>query len=179
MEEDFDNEYFEDEFNDNEFQNNQHNDLSDMSSIIKERNNLLDICICYSFQFFISIAFGYEEFKEGTPRVGWLLNMLATTVETPSGPPEAAVELFFIEQSGSLFKGIFLYRYFQATTTDFYRPYFYIYAKPGKERTVMNYLERNYHEKLADLEIIRKLDLDKPNHLVAEYSLCSPFSPLV
>ena len=96
MEEDFDNEYFEDEFNDNEFQNNQHNDLSDMSSIIKERNNLLDI------------SFGYEEFKEGTPRVGWLLNMLATTVETPSGPPEAAVELFFIEQSGSLFKGIFL-----------------------------------------------------------------------
>lgn len=45
MEEDFDNEYFEDEFNDNEFQNNQPNDLSDMSSIIKERNNLLDICI--------------------------------------------------------------------------------------------------------------------------------------
>ncbi|KAK8809818.1 hypothetical protein WA158_000761 [Blastocystis sp. Blastoise] len=127
---------------------NQLDDTIDQTeSAIREQNALLDA------------QFGYEEFKEGDSKVGWLLNIVATSIEQEGSPAEAGVELFFIEQSGDVFKGTFMYR-----------PYFYVFAKEGKERAVMTYIERVYRDYIASVEIERKLDMDKPNHLVAEWS---------
>lgn len=62
-------------------------------------------------------VFGFERFVSGTSRTGWLLNMVATSVYLEDKSDLAAVELYFLQQDGSTFKGTFVYR-----------PYFYLKA---------------------------------------------------
>ena len=50
------------------------------------------------------IEFGYETYKEGPKRLGWLLNLVNTTVTKEGSPDRSGLECFFIEQNGNLFK---------------------------------------------------------------------------
>lgn len=54
--------------------------------------------------------FGYETYKEGPKRLGWLLNLVNTTVSRDGSPDRSGLECFFIEQNGNLFKATVIYR---------------------------------------------------------------------
>ena len=58
-------------------------------------------------------VFGFEEFIEGEPRVGWCLNMLSTSIEDSEGHEKSAVDLYFLDHDGGTFR-----------TTLVYHPYF-------------------------------------------------------
>ena len=54
---------------------------------------------------FINILeFGYETYKDGPKRLGWLLNLVNATVSKVGSPDQSALDCFFIEQNGNLFK---------------------------------------------------------------------------
>ena len=50
------------------------------------------------------LEFGYETYSEGPKRLGWLLNLVNTTVTKEGSPDRSGLECFFIEQNGNLFK---------------------------------------------------------------------------
>lgn len=58
------------------------------------------------------IEYGYETFSSGPKRLGWLLNLVNTTVPKIGSPDQSGLECFFIEQNGNLFKSTLIYRYF-------------------------------------------------------------------
>lgn len=62
------------------------------------------------------LAYGFDIFDDGPPRLGWLLNMLPTSIGTNSDIN--ALELFFLQQDGTTFKCHVVYR-----------PYFYVILK--------------------------------------------------
>ena len=100
---------------------------------------------------------GYDIFSEHTERrerLGWLLNVLPTTVADESRLERSAVDLFFLEQDGRKFK-----------TTIMYNPYFYVAVRDSYHKDVAVLLERKFEGIVASIEIVRKEDLDMPNHL--------------
>ena len=99
---------------------------------------------------------GYEIFSEHTERrerLGWLLNVLPTTVADESRLERSAVDLFFLEQDGRKFK-----------TTIMYNPYFYVAVRILITKMLLYFWNENSRNR-ASIEIVRKEDLDMPNHL--------------
>lgn len=86
--------------------------------------------------------------------MGWLLNILPTTVADQSRLERSAIDLFFLEQDGKKFK-----------TTIMYNPYFYVAVQDPYYKDVSVLLERKFEGIVASIEIVRKEDLDMPNHL--------------
>ena len=109
------------------------------------------------------------------------MNLVNTTVSKIGFPDRSALDCFFIEQNGNLFKATVIYRYWAIDNSSFLccSPYFYIAVKKNTEKIVASYLERKYRSQLADVQIIGRMDLDKIEHIVGTYSFyyspdCSP-----
>ncbi|XP_075749504.1 DNA polymerase epsilon catalytic subunit 1 [Rhipicephalus microplus] len=103
----------------------------------------------------IDAKFGFERHREGTERIGWLINIHPTEILNEDKRLISAVDYYFIEEDGSRFK-----------VSLPFEPYFYIATKPGSEQEVTSFLTRKYQGTLARVELCPKEDLDLPNHLV-------------
>ena len=123
--------------------------------------------LCFKYSVLL-LEYGYETFSSGPKRLGWLLNLVNTTVPKIGSPDQSGLECFFVEQNGNLFKSTMIYRYsiFISLTLS---PYFYIATKKNREKLVAGFLERKYRQQLSEVIIIEKLDLDKIEHIVGEY----------
>ncbi|KAH8548277.1 hypothetical protein BGW37DRAFT_507320 [Umbelopsis sp. PMI_123] len=104
----------------------------------------------------IDARLGFERYQEGPEKLGWLINMHSTIVKDSDWPSgRAAVDYYFIAESGDTFK-----------TTLLYDPYFYIGCKPGTETEVEEYLRRRFENVIEKINRVRKEDLKQPNHLL-------------
>ncbi|MBW0474880.1 hypothetical protein O181_014595 [Austropuccinia psidii MF-1] len=108
---------------------------------------------------------GFENFEQGPSRIGWLINIQPTLVNEAASFPEksqefsslqasAAVDLYFIQDDGSMFR-----------STMIYYPYFLIATRVGKEIEVEEWLRKKYEGQILKLERVIKDDLKMPNHL--------------
>lgn len=107
--------------------------------------------------------FQFDEFREGPARVGWLLNMLPTTVSvvdpTLEKPVElSGLELYFLQQDGTTFKSKVMHR-----------PYFYVLVKDEFIKETKAMLERRFNSELDELEIVDREDLDMADHLAGKH----------
>ena len=104
----------------------------------------------------LDFQFGFARYTEGPPRIGWLVNLQATTVPDPewiSG--RSAIDLYFIEEDGS---------YFKATLPA--SMYMFVVCKEGHLNEVEDYLKRKFDSTIESIKIVVKEDMDLPNHLV-------------
>ena len=62
--------------------------------------------------------------------------------------------LYFQEENGRFFKGIFKYN-----------PYFYILARPGVIKEANIFIQKKFEQYIHQIEIIERTDLDQANHL--------------
>lgn len=46
----------------------------------------------------------YERYSEGPPRLGWIFNMLPTSIPDDSGNEKSGLDIYFLEQDGGTFK---------------------------------------------------------------------------
>eukprot|EP01031_Cornospumella_fuschlensis_P046030 gene46030-56345_t len=115
----------------------------------------------------IDELFGFTRFTEGSPRIGWLLNYIPTTMLDENSKEKAGLELYFIDQAGGNFKCSLLHD-----------PYFYIDISPTQHHRlneISNFLVRKYEG--CRVNVVGKEDLDLPNHLagVMHKFLCISF----
>lgn len=105
--------------------------------------------------------YGFRPLEDGSAEsVGYLVNMLPTTVLDEDGIEHSALDLFFLRQDGSKFKGVVRYE-----------PYFYVSCPEKWSREVTAQLERRYSELLSGVEVCYKEDLDMLNHLSGKQRL--------
>ncbi|KAF8880545.1 hypothetical protein BD779DRAFT_1548821 [Infundibulicybe gibba] len=103
---------------------------------------------------------GFARVQEGK-KEGWLINMHPTLVKDPEWPSgKAAVDFFFIQDDGSMFKCTFQYE-----------PYFYIACKSGTETTIEEWLNKKYEGLICQIVREQKEDLKLPNHLMGHRRL--------
>ncbi|PLW15756.1 hypothetical protein PCANC_13456 [Puccinia coronata f. sp. avenae] len=110
----------------------------------------------------IDESLGFVRFDQGPPRVGWLINIQPTLVQeaqadkaqVSSSQPSAAVDLYFLQDDGNMFR-----------STLVYHPYFYIASRVGKEAQVEEWIRKKYDGQLLQVEGAVKDDLKQPNHL--------------
>lgn len=103
---------------------------------------------------------GFSPLPPGSrPRVGWLLNMVASTVEEPiSRRPVQAVDLFFIsDEAGGDFR-----------TSIIARPYMYLKVLPALLREVEVALRKKFPEHIAEISVVRLEDHSMSNHLAQD-----------
>ncbi|KAI5118298.1 hypothetical protein M0805_003817 [Coniferiporia weirii] len=104
---------------------------------------------------------GFAGVQEGPRKEGWLVNMRPTLVKDPDHPSgRAAVDFYFIQDDGSMFK-----------TTFQYEPYFCISCKSGTETIVEEWLNKKYEGLISRIVRERKEDLKLPNHLMGHRRL--------
>ncbi|CAN0477990.1 unnamed protein product, partial [Ectocarpus sp. 12 AP-2014] len=99
--------------------------------------------------------FGYDRYSEGPPRLGWIFNMLPTSIPDASGNEKSGLDMYFLEQDGGTFKA-----------TVFYKPYFYVLVK--EERYIQDCIQcirRRFEDSAVEVTVVDKEDLDMPNHL--------------
>lgn len=97
----------------------------------------------------IDESMGFERFEAGKKRVGWLCNMHSTTCEDDSIPGgRAAVDFYFLEDSGD---------YFKATIQ--YDPYFLIAVRRGREAEVEEWCRRAFDNIIKTVKSVEKEDL--------------------
>ncbi|KAJ1731895.1 DNA polymerase epsilon catalytic subunit [Coemansia biformis] len=102
----------------------------------------------------IDAKLGFERYQEGPPRLGWLVNMHATSVADPEhGSTRSAVDYYFLEQDGGLFK-----------CTLLYKPYFYVVCVAGSEPDVEEWMVRKF-DRVDSVETVQREDLRMANHL--------------
>lgn len=46
----------------------------------------------------------YDRYSEGPPRLGWIFNMLPTSIPDASGNEKSGLDMYFLEQDGGTFK---------------------------------------------------------------------------
>ena len=98
--------------------------------------------------------YGYETFTEGPPRVGYLTNMLPTSVANEDRIERSALDLYFLQQDGATFKAQLVYQ-----------PYFYVVCAARWCKEVTALLERKFESLIAGVSTAEMEDLDLPNHL--------------
>eukprot|EP00752_Nemacystus_decipiens_P002463 g2319.t1 len=99
--------------------------------------------------------FGYDRYSEGPPRLGWIFNMLPTSIPDAAGNEKSGLDMYFLEQDGGTFKA-----------TVFYKPYFYVLVK--EERYIQDCIQcirRRFEDSAVEVTVVDKEDLDMPNHL--------------
>ncbi|KAJ2231118.1 DNA polymerase epsilon catalytic subunit [Coemansia sp. RSA 518] len=97
---------------------------------------------------------GFPRFQEGAQRLGWLINMHATSVMNSDKQVEqSAVDYYFLEQDGGSFK---------CTVT--FSPYIYLACTLGSESDVEEWLVRK-HTKISRVSTVEREDLHMANHL--------------
>ncbi|KAK7073292.1 hypothetical protein SK128_028068 [Halocaridina rubra] len=102
----------------------------------------------------IDSKFGFNRYKESAEKIGWLLNMHPTEILDENKRLLSAVDYYFIQEDGSRFK-----------VSLPYRPYFYVMAKRDVLQDVTTYLSKKFSGYLAEVEVVKKEDLDLDNHL--------------
>lgn len=105
---------------------------------------------------------GFKPIPPGSsPRVGWLLNMVPTTVEEPSSSrPVQAVDLFFItdDPAGD----------FRATIVA--RPYMYVAVQADVLRETDVAIRKRFAELVVDVSSVKLEDISRPNHLAQPFN---------
>ncbi|GJQ08818.1 hypothetical protein GpartN1_g609.t1 [Galdieria partita] len=90
-------------------------------------------------------------------KVGWLFNVVATTVEDSTNKRVTqAVDLFFIGADGSHFRA-----------TMICRPYFYLKVKEGSEAEVEFVLKKYFRDKIYAIKQVALHDQSVPNHVAS------------
>ncbi|KAF8901150.1 hypothetical protein CPB84DRAFT_1815239 [Gymnopilus junonius] len=103
---------------------------------------------------------GFARVDQGTRREGWLINMHPTTVKDPDWPSgRAAVDYYFIQDDGSMFKCTFQYE-----------PYFRLHAR-CTETMIEEWLKKKYEGLICRVVRSKKEDLKLPNHLMGHNRL--------
>ncbi|KAJ2727071.1 DNA polymerase epsilon catalytic subunit [Coemansia sp. Benny D115] len=103
----------------------------------------------------IDSKMGFPRHQQGPVRLGWLVNMHATSVtDEENNSTKAAVDYYFLEQDGGSFK-----------CTLLYKPYFYIICAPGTEGDVEEWLVRRFDRLVDHVETVDREDLGMANHL--------------
>ncbi|KAJ1965267.1 DNA polymerase epsilon catalytic subunit [Dipsacomyces acuminosporus] len=98
---------------------------------------------------------GFARYQEGPQRLGWLVNMHATSIpDAERSSTKAAVDYYFLEQDGGSFK-----------CTLVYKPYFYVICIPGAEGDLEEWLVRKYDRLVDSVDTIEREDLRMANHL--------------
>ena len=46
----------------------------------------------------------YDRYSEGPPRLGWIFNMLPTSIPDAAGNEKSGLDMYFLEQDGGTFK---------------------------------------------------------------------------
>lgn len=101
----------------------------------------------------IDEMFGFYRFREGSPRLGWLLNYLPITMFDDMGIEKSGIDLYFIDRGGQNFKA-----------SIFFEPYFYVdVADSSRVVEIAQHIPKRIEG--CRVEIIDKQDLDMPNHL--------------
>ncbi|THH04963.1 hypothetical protein EW145_g5144 [Phellinidium pouzarii] len=107
---------------------------------------------------------GFSGIQEGQRKEGWLVNMHPTLIRDPDYPSgKAAVDFYFIQDDGGMFK-----------TTFQYEPYFCIsssFIQNGTETIVEEWLNKKYEGLISRIVRERKEDLKLPNHLMGHRRL--------
>ncbi|EPE35724.1 DNA/RNA polymerase [Glarea lozoyensis ATCC 20868] len=105
----------------------------------------------------IDEAQGFARYESGKKKVGWLVNINATSVEDDKIPDgRAGLDCYFIEEDGGTFKA-----------TLEYDPYFLVAVKRGHEPEAEEWLKRAPGGGVVkNLRKIDKEDLQMPNHLL-------------
>lgn len=105
----------------------------------------------------IDEAMGFARYESGKKKVGWLVNVNATTVEDEKIPDgRAGLDCYFIEEDGGTFKA-----------TLEYDPYFLVAVKRGHEPEAEEWLKRAPGGGVVkSLRKVEKEDLQMPNHLL-------------
>ncbi|RDW77291.1 DNA polymerase epsilon [Coleophoma cylindrospora] len=102
-------------------------------------------------------AMGFARYESGKKKVGWLVNVHATTIEDEKIPEgRAGLDCYFIEDDGGTFKA-----------TLEYDPYFLVAVKRGHEPEAEEWLKRAPGGGVVkSLRKVEKEDLQMPNHLL-------------
>lgn len=105
----------------------------------------------------IDEAMGFARHESGKKKVGWLVNIKATTIEDEKfAEGRAGVDCYFIEDDGGTFKA----------TVD-YEPYFLVAVKRGYEPEAEEWLKRAPGGGvMKSIKRVEKEDLSMPNHLL-------------
>lgn len=100
---------------------------------------------------------GFVRHDAGKKREGWLVNVQSTAIEDERIPGgRAALDFYFIEESGSTFKA-----------TVEYEPYFLIAVRKNHESEVEEWVKRVPGDGVVKgIRRIEKEDLSMPNHLM-------------
>ncbi|WRT63732.1 DNA polymerase epsilon catalytic subunit A [Kwoniella shivajii] len=94
---------------------------------------------------------------EGEEKIGWLVNMHQTLIQSTShAGGSAAVDFYFIQDDGGMFKA-----------TIPYEPYFYVTCRAGTETIVEEWLLKRFEGVVVRIVREKKWDLDLPNHLLS------------
>lgn len=105
----------------------------------------------------IDEAHGFMRYESGKKKVGWLVNIKATSIEDDNFPDgRAAVDCYLIEEDGGTFKA-----------TLHYEPYFLVAVKRGYETEAEEWLKRVPGGGVTkSIKRVEKEDLKMPNHLL-------------
>ncbi|KAJ1920549.1 DNA polymerase epsilon catalytic subunit [Mycoemilia scoparia] len=101
---------------------------------------------------------GFYRYQEGPQKLGWLVNMHATSVfDAERNSVNAAVDYYFIEEDGNYFK-----------CTLLYEPYFYLVCRPNTMDDVEEWVKGKFGSTIERTERIEKEDLKMANHLTGK-----------
>jgi DNA polymerase epsilon subunit 1 len=115
---------------------------------------------------------GFGPLEETTERIGYLYQMLPAVITSEDRLEHSALDMYFIQQDGEVFKG-----------TLAFDPYFFVAMRfadgdapaPGQGaedsgpsgivKEVLAFLEKKFEGLLASVSLVAKEDLEMPNHL--------------
>lgn len=92
--------------------------------------------------------------NDGISRTGYLFNIKPFRTTDENRKELACVLLYFSEESGDVFKCCIKYE-----------PYFYVLTKDSVRLDVIGALTKHFGGSISKIEMVDKVDLDKPNHL--------------
>lgn len=99
--------------------------------------------------------FGFERYKTGAPRLGWLLNMVQTIIpHSENGEEQSGLDLYWIEEDGGMFK-----------STVIKYPYFFIHCEEVYCHSMEQFLRQKFDGLIHDVQVVKKVDLAQKNHL--------------
>jgi len=97
---------------------------------------------------------GFSHLEDGEEHVGYLVNMMASTVAAEDRTERSGIDLYFLKQDGGTFKSTLLHE-----------PYFYVACRREWARIVSSLLTRKFEGVLSGIDHVEMEDLDLPNHL--------------
>ncbi|KAK0098900.1 hypothetical protein PV326_000061 [Microctonus aethiopoides] len=99
--------------------------------------------------------YGFYCVKDTKERIGYLLNMHATEIVEEDKRLISGCDYYFLEEDGTRFK-----------ISMPYHPYFFILCRKDTDQEVSTFISKKYNGLVTNIELIKKEDLDLPNHLI-------------